>query len=256
MLAEFSNLQLISLGFLIFTAGFIDSLAGGGGLIALPAYFSVGLNPMLVLGTNKLSSCLGTVFSTGQYLVHVRLKLRAVLLEILICLLGAALGTQIVLFINPGFIRYLLLILLPLISGVVYFHRDFGAEDRSQRYSSFQLLWRGLAISFIIGTYDGFFGPGTGTFLALGFSRLCGYGLLQATTRAKVLNLSSNISSLAVFLFAGRVHLPLGLLMATLSIMGHWLGARLGVGKGARAIRPMILFVLMLLFLKLFWDIV
>ena len=253
MLAEFSGLELAALGGLVFFAGFVDSLAGGGGLITVPAYLAVGLPPHLVLGTNKLGSSIGTVVSAVRFHARLKFPLGAFAPSVALSLLGAALGARLALLIDPSIIRYLLLAALPPVAWSVWSRHDWGAEDRSAEVPGLAL--RTAAVSFPIGVYDGFFGPGTGTFFALAFTRFCGYDLLGSTARAKLLNLASNLAALAMFLKGGAVHIPLGLLMGGLSIGGHWAGSHWGLKHGAGVIRPMVILVCSGLFAKLLWDI-
>ncbi len=238
----------------MFLAGAVDALAGGGGLITLPAYMAVGLDPALVLGTNKLSACFGTVVSTVRYQRALRFSVRAFLPAILASLIGSWLGARLAIVVDPSWLRPLLLCVLPVIAWLVWSKRDFGADDTSRRLPPETLTRRGVAVSFPIGAYDGFFGPGTGTFFALGFTRWCGYDLLHATARAKILNLVSNVAALAAFAWAGRLDWKLGLSMAALSVAGNWVGSHLGVRRGAVAIRPVVALVCGALFLKLLSD--
>lgn len=255
VLAEFSPLSLAVLAALVFFAGLVDALAGGGGLITLPAYLAVGLPPALLLGTNKCSSSVGTIMSVYQYSRRLKLQFQAILPAILAALVGAAAGARLALMLDPSFMRYFLLIALPVTAYAVYSKHGFSPVDVSGELSSRELTLRSLAIAFPIGLYDGFFGPGTGTFLALGYSRFCGYDALQSTARAKVINLSTNLAALAAFLLAGKVHVALGLSMGLLSVGGHWAGSHLGLKNGARAIKPMILAVCSALFLKIAFDV-
>ena len=238
----------------VFLAGAVDALAGGGGLITLPAYLAVGLAPALVLGTNKLSACLGTVVSTVRYQRATRFSVRAFAPAILASLVGSWLGARLAMLIDPSWLRPLLLCVLPVIAWLVLTRAGFGAVDESGRHAPRDLARRGAAVSFPVGLYDGFFGPGTGTFFALGFTRWCGYDLLNATARAKILNLVSNIAALAAFAWAGRLNWSLGLSMAALSFAGNWVGSHLGVSHGAKAIRPVVALVCAALFFKLLAD--
>lgn len=245
---------LAGLSVAVFLAGAVDALAGGGGLITLPAYLAVGLDPALVLGTNKLSACFGTVVSTVRYHRALRFPLREFLPSILASLAGSWLGARLALLVDPSWLRPLLLCALPVIAWLVWSRHDFGATDTTHRHTKAELARRGAAVTFPIGMYDGFFGPGTGTFFALGFTRWCGYDLLHATARAKILNLMSNVAALAAFAWAGRLSWRLGLGMALLSIAGNWVGSHLGVRRGAAAIRPVVALVCAALFVKLLVD--
>lgn len=254
MLQDFSLAQLAALSLLVFLAGFVDALAGGGGLITLPAYLAAGINPALLLGTNKLSSSIGTVVSVVRYLRAAPFAVTPFLPAIAASLIGSVIGARLALMIDPALMRYILLAALPLVAYSVVSKHQFGKEDHSAEFPPRELLARTLGVSFPVGCYDGFFGPGTGTFFALGFNKLCGYDLLKATTGAKLLNLASNVAALSMFLCAGKVHLRLGLAMGALSLLGHYAGSGWAIKHKSRAIRPMILLVCGLLFFKLLLD--
>ncbi|MBI5625039.1 MAG: TSUP family transporter [Elusimicrobia bacterium] len=254
MMAGMSGAELSILAGLVFLAGIVDALAGGGGLITLPAYLSVGLDPGLVLGTNKLGSTVGTVASAARYSRSIRLAWRPFLPVVAAAVVGSYGGARLAVSLDPAYLRPLLLAALPLVALAVYSDPGFGKEDRSGRLSRRQLSGRSWAIAFAVGAYDGFFGPGTGTFFALALTGLCGYGLLEATTRAKVLNLATNVAALLAFLWAGRLDLGLGLAMGAASLAGHAVGSHLGVRKGAAVIRPVVLLVCAALFVKLALD--
>lgn len=250
MLADFSVLELTALGALVFFAGLVDSLAGGGGLITVPAYLAVGLPPHLVLGTNKLGSSIGTVVSAVRFHARLKFPLRRFWPVVAAGLLGATAGARLALLLDPSFIRYLLVAALPFVAWSIWSKHDFGAEDRSESVPASYAV----AVGALVGVYDGFFGPGAGTFYALAFTRFCGYDLLGSTARAKVINLVSNVGALAMFLKGGAVHVPLGLAMGALSVGGHWVGSHWGLKRGPQAIRPMVVLVCAGLFAKLLWD--
>ena len=239
------------LGALVFFAGIVDALAGGGGLITLPAFLAAGLEPSLLLGTNKLCMTIGTSVSTVRYARSLRFALKPFLPVIATSLLGSYLGARLALLLDPSYLRWLLLAALPVVGYAVFSSKDFGRRDESARYSSRELTLRQAAIAFPIGAYDGFFGPGTGTFFALAFCRFCGFSLLEATGRSKALNLASNAAALVAFVAAGRLDVRLGLSMGVLSVVGNFIGANLGVKRGAAVIRPAVLCVCAGLFLKL-----
>ncbi len=239
---------------LVYAAGLVDSLAGGGGLITLPAYLAVGVPAGLVLGTNKCSSSIGTVVSVVRYWRKLDLSLSRALPMTVCALAGSYACSRIVLAVDPSFIRPMLMELLPFAAWSVLSKHRFGAKDDSASLGERGLLARSSAVAFPVGAYDGFFGPGTGTFLALGLSRFCRFDLLHATGYAKILNLASNVSALAAFLWAGKVDLKLGLSMGAASVLGHWTGSQLGLKKGPAAIKPAMALVIALLFLKLAYD--
>ena len=167
---------------------------------------------------------------------------------------GAALTAGLALLLDPAFIRWLLLGALPLVAFAVLTRHEFGGKDRSAELGARTLRDRACLVSASVGAYDGFFGPGTGTFFAIAFARWGRHDLLGATARAKILNLVSNLGALGAFIWAGRLDWKVGLSMSLLSVAGHWVGAHLGVKKGAAVIRPVVAFVCAGLFAKVLFD--
>ncbi len=252
---DLSVFELSGLGVCVFIAGAIDAMAGGGGLIALPAYAAFGVPPSLLLGTNKLSSTLGVWVSTARYIRHIGAHPKEFIPMVTVTLIASTAGARAVLLIDPDWIRYMLLIALPFVASTVLGKHDFGKEDTSENFEPSALRNRELSVAAPIGAYDGFFGPGTGTFLAIGFSRVCGYNLIHATTRAKVINMTSNAAALGTFLWACVAHLPLGIAMGVINIAGHYTGSSLAIKKGQGAIRPALIGITTVLFLKVAYDV-
>lgn len=239
---------------LAFLAGFVDSVAGGGGLISLPAYYLAGLSPTLAAGTNKLSASIGTMASVYRYQKSGKILWRAGLPAALLALPGSALGTQVLLHIPQNVVRWLVIIALPVVAVVVLRQRkDLVLEAKVPE--KYLILACGL-IGFFIGFYDGLVGPGTGTFLILAFTMLLGMDAVNASGSAKVVNLASNIASLITLLFSGSVLFGLGLPAAVFGMAGNLLGAGMTVKKGGGFIRVMLLFVLALLLAKMVYDMV
>ncbi|MBI4425556.1 MAG: TSUP family transporter [Elusimicrobia bacterium] len=247
-------LSLAALAACVFFAGVVDALAGGGGIITLPAYLAVGLPPALLLGTNKLASAIGTVASAARFWRQLRIPVRPFLPVLAASWLGSLAGARLVLHLDPAWLRPMVLVALPLLAAATYARPVWGETDASASLPPAALRNRSLGVGAAVGAYDGFFGPGTGTFFALALSRLCGYSLLGATARAKLLNLVSNVSALAAFLLAGRVDWRLGALMGVVSVAGHSVGAHLALRRGGAAIRPAIALVCSALFVKLLLD--
>ncbi|MBI4370757.1 MAG: TSUP family transporter [Elusimicrobia bacterium] len=243
------------LGSCVFLAGVVDALAGGGGLITLPAYLAAGLDPAFVLGTNKLVSMTGTVAATARYHRAARIPFKRFLPALAVCAAAAWVGARLAVRADPSWLRPMLLAALPVLGWLIWSHPEFGRTDHSERLTQAQRRGRELLVTTPIGAYDGFFGPGAGVFYALGFTRACGCDLVGATARAKAANLVSNAGALAAFVLAGRVRWEIGLPMAALSAAGNWTGAHLGVKRGAEAIRPVVILVCAGLFLKTLADI-
>ncbi len=247
---SFSMVLIVVMG--VFLAGFMDGIAGGGGIISVPAYLLAGLPAHLALGTNKLSSCVGTAVSAGRFIRGGYVDWKLGLPSIVLALFGAALGTRLQLMVDERVLQYLLLAVLPLVALVVLRQRTLP-EERGDIAPGKQAAIV-LSAALIIGAYDGFYGPGTGTFLVL---ILCTLGKLDVRTAAgnvKIINLSSNIGALATSLLNGKVFLALGLIAGAASITGHWLGSGLAIKDGSKIVKPAILVVLTLLTVKLIAD--
>ncbi|MDE9563083.1 sulfite exporter TauE/SafE family protein [Xenorhabdus bovienii] len=251
---EWSLLSPEIYGFLFLVAmvaGFIDSIAGGGGLLTIPALLSVGVSPVQALATNKLQA-VGGSFSASLYFIHRgAVDWRSQRFAIAMTLFGAMLGALLVQFVSPDFLLYLLPVLVIIIGLYFLLVPNIGAEDRPRRLAP---LAFGCLAGGGIGFYDGVFGPGTGSFLALSYVMLCGYNLAKATAHAKVLNFASNMGSLGFFILSGQVLWLLGLVM----LIGQMIGARLGAGlvlsRGQKMIRPMLVTISFLMSIKLLHD--
>lgn len=241
---------------LVFLAGLVDAVAGGGGLIALPAYLVAGLPPHLASATNKCSSVFGTTVSTLRFLKEGRFHRRAALISAVTALIGSALGARLNLLLSEKALHYVLIVLLPIIAVFLLLHRDFGLESKVEMLSAGKLMALSGVIGLALGAYDGFFGPGAGTFMILGFTALCGFDLVTASGNAKVVNLCSNIAAFVTFATAGKILWTLGLPAAVCSIAGHAVGSSLALKKGAKVIRPMFFVVLILLLLRIVWDLI
>ena len=244
----------LSLALLVFLAGFVDSIAGGGGLITLPAYLAHGLSPALLLGTNKLSSSMGTAVSAAKFIKETRFGADFLALLIVLAAGGSFLGAKAISMVPPEAIRYLLIVLLPPVAIFLAAKKAFGLADTSKAHTEASLLRRSGAISFFISGYDGLLGPGTGTFLAVALSRLCGFDLLRATALARLLNLVSNLAALITFLCLGMVKVKLGFAMGLAGMAGNYAGSHLALKKGTWIIRPMLFMVSAALLLKVAWD--
>lgn len=240
---------------LLFLTGFVDSVAGGGGLISLPAYLFVGIPIHLASGTNKVVNGIGTAMAAGSYIRGGKVDLRAAVWAALGALAGAALGVRVALVAPDRVLRTCVLIALPVVAVVLALNRDFGKATavrprRSQRQEALLSILIGLAI----GLYDGVIGPGTGTFLTMAFTLILGMDLLTATGCAKVCNLASNVASAVVWILNGQVLWSLVAPAAACCVAGNWCGARYAMRGGSDKVRGMIFLVLGLLFAKLGWD--
>ncbi|WP_372883062.1 TSUP family transporter [Psychromonas sp.] len=229
-------------------AGFIDAIAGGGGLLTIPALMWAGLPPTAALATNKLQACGGSFFASYYFIRKGMVKISQMKLAICCAFLGAAAGTIAVQLIDTTILERLLPLLILAIGAYFLFSKKISEDDRQQ------LLTPGLfalTAALTVGLYDGFFGPGTGSFFALAFVSLSGYGLSKATAHAKVLNFSTNIASLIFFALGGKVIWMLGAIMLVGQAIGATLGSKLLINKGSKLIKPLVVTMSVLMSIKL-----
>ncbi len=243
---------LAALMVVFFVAGLIDSIAGGGGLLTLPGLLVAGVPPQLALGTNKLAASLGTATALANFIRGRMVLWKLALAGLGFSLLGSAIGSRAVLTLDNALLGKLLVALLPL--GVAATLFPARLQRGSTQFTSLQLYLLTPVITFVIGFYDGFFGPGTGSFLILGFHFLLGASLVHASATAKVFNLGSNIGSLAVFLLAGQVAFGIALPLAAAGVAGNFTGSRLALRNGSAIVRPFLIVSLLLLLATLVWK--
>jgi uncharacterized membrane protein YfcA len=233
-----------------FSAGLVDSIAGGGGVISIPVLLNFGLPPPLALGTNKFQASFGSVAASWRYAHHGLVDLRTCRLGIALTLVGALAGALAVQHIDPQVLGHVIPVLLTAIIVYLVIQPQIGLQDRPARLHAvaFYLIF-GLGLGF----YDGFFGPGTGSFWAIAFVLLLGQNLTRATAHTKVMNATSNLASLALFAWAGLVDLGAGLAMGAGQLAGARLGASLVVHRGSRFVRPAFLAMAGLTIARLLW---
>ncbi|WP_301099680.1 TSUP family transporter [Otariodibacter sp.] len=244
--------DVIALLFLAsFIAGTIDAIAGGGGLITIPALLAVGIPPTLVLGTNKLQSCGGSFAASFYFIRKKAINLKQIRFLILMTFIGATCGTILVQLINVDDLKIILPFLVMIIGIYFLFSPQLGEEDRKQRIS---YLLFGCTASLGIGFYDGMFGPATGSFLTLAFVALLGFNLTKSVAHAKVLNFTSNIAALIFFAIGGAIIWKIGFIMMIAQFLGGNLGARLVVTNGKKIIKPIIVTMSLIMVVKMLWD--
>jgi len=240
---------------LVFLAGFVDSIAGGGGLISLPAYYLAGLPPHFALGTNKLSSSIGTIFSTATYVREGFVYKKIIPVSIAGALIGSWIGAQCAMLIDERFIRWIMIILVPVIAVFIVLKKDlFVPDERDLSDKKEQIITATIALT--IGWYDGFFGPGAGMFIMLAFISILKLNPVTASGNAKIVNLCSNIAAAVAFAVGGKVIYMLALPCALFSILGNMLGARLTIKNGAKIIKPVMLVVVFILLITIVRDLV
>jgi len=247
-------MDYIFLAFMMMCAGFTDSLAGGGGIITLPAYLAFGLNPAMLLGTNKLSSCMGTSLSAYKLKTNLKISRKLIRRLVILALLFSAAGAACTKFVNPEHLKFLILLIIPFTAWLVISKKNLGTTDTRRQIKIKKSNRAAKLTAACCAWYDGFLGPGTGTMYAVFLTKYAGFDMLQATAIAKILNLSSNIFALMVFLAGGAVNIKLGLTMGCFNIIGNMLGVYAGKKHGAKLIRPMIIIVACAITVKLLWE--
>ncbi len=234
-----------------FLGGLIDAMAGGGGLITLPVYFLTGMPAHMVLGTNKVSANCGAVISSLRYAKNRCVVWRYALPGMAASVLGSLLGARLVLLVDDRYLRYLMIVLLPVIAFVVLRDKNMDAPAGSCSRGRMTVL---LALLFVVGLYDGFYGPGAGTFYLLLLVKLGRLDTRNASGAMRWINLGSGLGSLVVFVATGQALLWLGLIAGAFSVVGSYVGTGLVIRCGAKAVRPVILIVLAFLFVKIVWG--
>ena len=233
-----------------FVTGFIDAIAGGGGLIMMPALLFVGVPPLHALGTNKFQSMFGTGMALRNYWRSGLVEWRPNRLSVLLVFIGAAAGVLTVQSIKVELLNLLIPILLVCSAIYILLSPRMTDEDAHQRLSA-----KGYApVAGAIGFYDGFFGPGAGTFYTTSLVALRGYGLTKATALTKLINCTSNIASVLFFALGGHVAWLLGTCMAVGAVAGGWLGSHTALKFGARLIRPVLVVISLALTGRLLWG--
>jgi cupin 2 domain-containing protein len=239
---------LITMGFL---SGFIDSISGGGGLVSVPALTLTGMPMVSVLGTNKLQSSIGTSIAVFKYYQHGLLNLRTIYRGLLFGLIGSVCGAISVNLISNHF----MVVLIPFVMLGVYvfnlFNKKIGIHPGIKRLSEPVFF---SIFGFILGFYDSFFGPGTGNFWLISIVFFLGYTFIEAAGYAKMFNLKSNVFSLIIFLYFGKVNFIYGFTMATGQIAGNYCGAHMVILRGSKVVRPLFMAVVFLTILIMFYQ--
>ena len=234
---------------LVFLAGFVDAIAGGGGLISLPAYMFAGIPVHHAIATNKLSSATGTAVSTWHLVKSKCVDIFLVPGTVACAFVGSIAGANLALIISDKVLKTVLVFVLPVVAFCVLRDKDLKPviPEGFTRKKQYLIM---AACSFVIGIYDGFYGPGTGTFLIIAFTVFAHLNIQTANAQAKVINLTTNLTALAIFLYNGQGVLSLGLASAACNMLGGYIGAGLVMKNGSKIARPSIVFVLFLLALK------
>lgn len=237
-----------------FAAGLLDSIAGGGGLISLPALLAAGLPAPVALGTNKFQSMLGTTCALANFHRKGRVLWRIAAVGIPFSLAGSIAGAKLALITDPSVLAKILVVLIPPAAAAVLFSRALLREERLPRSKGAGFWLATIAVCAAVGLYDGFFGPGTGTFLIIALVLVARIPLVAATATAKTFNLASNVGAFAAFVLAGTVAYGIALPMAVANVAGNVIGSHYAVKHGAELIRKILSVSLALLFGYLVWK--
>lgn len=256
LFSDYSFLTLAVLGLLAFIAGFIDSVVGGGGLIQLPALligFPKAPVPTL-FGTNKISALAGTSMAAVQYSRHIRYNFKLLLTVAFFAFAASFTGAKTVSIINPIVLKPVILVILVLIGIYTFLKKDLGTVQ-SKTLSENKKMVLGSLLGLLVGFYDGFLGPGTGSFLVLGFVVLLGFEFVSASAYAKIINCATNVSALFVFIRQGNYLLGVAIIMAVGNVAGSLIGSRMAIKKGNHFIRIFFLIVVAILIMRYAYDV-
>ena len=237
---------------LVFAAGFVDAIAGGGGLISLPAYMITGMPVHNAIATNKLSSSMGTTIATLHYIRMGYVPWKIAGWCILTGLCGSKIGAEIALMVSDYYFKIFMLVVIPVTA--FYVTRSKALITEKEPLSRGKMLAVSMAAALIIGVYDGFYGPGTGTFLLLLLTSFAHMPLKEANGTTKVINLTTNITAIIVFLVNGKALLLLGLVAGGFNMAGNWLGANCFDKHESKIVRPLMITVLTIFFIRVIYD--
>lgn len=233
-----------------FVAAFVDSIAGGGGLISVPAYQLAGLPPLMVLGTNKFSASCASFTSSLKYIRSGKGDKKLLKFAVPFTLLGASMGVLTVKNIDERILSGIIVVMVMIIGVYSLFSRSIGVKEKLKPFTFKRILLL-IILAISLGFYDGFFGPGTGSFLIFGLIHILGYEFTKASANARVMNFTSNIASLILFALSGNINYRYGIPVAICSIIGARLGTSVALKNGAKIIKPIFVSMSLLISLKL-----
>ncbi len=243
---------------LVFLSGFVDAVAGGGGLISVPAYMIAGLPAHTSIATNKLSASMGTTLATFKLGRAGNIPWKKAIICIVAAIFGGSLGAKLALMVSADLFMKLMLVIIPVTA--VYIMRtksmDRPASEEVEDADSIKYVILAAVIAFVIGVYDGFYGPGTGTFLILLLTGVAKFKLGEANGKAKAINLTTNLSSLVVYLMNAKVLIPLGLTAGLFAIVGNYIGVNLFMDKGAKIVKPLMITVMVIFFIRIISEMI
>ncbi|OGO78347.1 MAG: hypothetical protein A2Y23_12210 [Clostridiales bacterium GWB2_37_7] len=236
-----------------FIAAAVDSIAGGGGLISLPAIMAVGVPPHLALGTNKFASTCASFTSTLTFAKSKKIYIPLIKYLIPCTLVGASIGVYTALKINPAVLQVMILVLIFAVAIYTIINKNFGSVDKFKGLTQLNIFY-GCMFAFALGFYDGFFGPGTGSFLIFLFISVFGFDFTISAGNAKILNFVSNITALVLFALSGNIRYIVGIPMALFMILGARVGTKIAIKNGAKVIKPIFVTIALVLTAKLLYQ--
>jgi uncharacterized membrane protein YfcA len=237
---------------LLFLAGFVDSIAGGGGLISVPAFLLAGLPAHNAIGTNKMAAGMGIVVSTARLSKAGQIPWKKVWIYMLCAVLGSSSGARLALLVPDRIFKIIMLFVIPLTAVYILFFKPTSAEK--EPLPEKQTVLRASLIALLTGVYDGFYGPGTGTFMILLLTAAAHYRLGESNGVTKAINMASNLSALSIYLLNGKVLLPLGIIAGFFNMAGAYIGIGFFHKKGSRIVLPLMLTVLSVFFVRLIYE--
>jgi uncharacterized membrane protein YfcA len=239
-----------------FFAGFVDAIVGGGGLIQTPVAMILlpQLSVATIIGSLKIPAFSGTAFAANQYLKNVQMNWKLLSIMSIVAFLAAFLGSNLLTQVNNDFMKPLLLVVLIIIAVYTFTKKDFGIHQ-AKEHSIKRQLFLAVLMSICIGFYDGFIGPGTGSFLVLAFVSVLGFDFLHASANAKMVNLATNFGSICLFVLKGKIIWAIAIPMAVCNAFGGFIGAKLAIKKGNEFIRIFFLIVIIGTLLRFGYDI-
>ncbi len=257
LFSDYNALVLFGLAISAFIAGFIDAVVGGGGLIQIP-YLLITFPKMplpIMFGTNKIAALAGTSIAAFKYAKKITFNYKLLFVIALSCFISSYLGAKIVSHIDSNLLKPLILVILIVIAIYTFFKKNLGSIESKILSIKKQMIY-GSLIGLVVGFYDGFFGPGTGSFFVLGFVVILGFEFVKASAYAKIVNCVTNISALAVFIKQGQYILPLAILLSVFNITGSFIGSSLALKKGNGFVRIFFLMIVSIMILKYGYDVV
>ena len=251
---EWQISQLFIICPLVFIGGLIDAIGGGGGLITLPAFMIAGFPVHYAIGTNKVSSAMGTSITFTKFFIDGYMPVKLSICGIIFALLGSSLGAKTALLISDYVFKILMLFILPVTALYVFKSQSLLTEEKNSQDINTRTYIICMLVAFFLGFYDGFYGPGAGTFMLLLMAGAAKLSVQKANGTAKAINFATNVAALVVYLMNGKVILIAGAVAGLFSIAGNYIGAKFFEKGGSKAVRPVILIVLALFFIRVIYD--